>query len=275
MALFIGCPVWQHPDWQFQKHSDESKLASYAQFFGTVEGNTTFYSLPKAEVAQAWQKVAEQGFRFSFKFPKPVTHEGKWTSCPEFEQFLGLLEGFSSLGPVQIQLPGSFDFPRLGELARFFGQLPSQHQYAVEVRNLDFFDKQEKERSFNRLLMDHGVGRTVFDTRPLFQMPPDSPAIIDGHMKKPKMPLHVIATADFILVRFIGYGELDKNQRWFKPWIAKIQQWLAEGKDVYLFAHTPDNVQAPELGLDMQKALLDLQEGAEQLARVQPQNSLF
>lgn len=275
MALFIGCPMWQHSDWQFQKHLAESKLASYARFFSTVEGNTTFYSLPKPDVARTWQVVAEQGFRFSFKFPKQVTHEGGWNQCPEYHQFLNLLEGFSYLGPVQIQLPGRFDFMRLRELEDFIQQLPNQYQYSVEVRHLDFFDKQIKEQTFNRLLVGKGIGRTIFDTRPLFSMPPDTPDIIDAHQKKPRMPLHVIATSDSVLVRFIGYGDLVKNQVWFAPWQSKIQQWLGEGKDVYLFAHTPGNEKAPELGLDMQKAILNEGLGAEQLVLAQPQTSLF
>lgn len=267
--------MWQHPDWRFQKHSELSKLARYAQLFNTVEGNTTFYHLPRPAVAASWQSAASGGFYFSFKFPKQVTHDGHWQNCDEFERFFQLLSGFECLGPVQIQLPARFTGHRLEELADFIEALPQGYRYSVEVRHEDFFNKGDHERAFNRLLLDSGVGRTLFDTRPLFRMPATAPEVIDGQQKKPKVPLHVVATAGFVVVRYIGYPDWVDNEPWFTPWIEKIKGWLDLGKDVYLFAHTPDNAQAPELALDMRQAIVNLERGRAQLLDAQPQSSLF
>lgn len=42
------------------------------------------------------------------------------------------------------------------------------------------------------------------DSRPLFALPPSNAAIIDAHKKKPRVPVHAIATANNPVVRFIG-----------------------------------------------------------------------
>ena len=275
MALFMGCPMWQHPDWLFQKQMSGSKLSTYAQFFNTVEGNTTFYSLPNDDIAKSWQAIAQMGFQFSFKFPRAVTHDGHWQNCADYERFMTLLGGFSQLGPVQIQLPNRFDRNQLGQLAGFLAQLPADFRYSVEVRHLDFFDKNITEQTLNRMLQQEGVGRTLFDTRALFHMPADTPEVIDGQQKKPRVPLHVVSTAQHVLVRYIGPADFAANERWFTPWVGKIQQWLAQGKDIYLFAHTPDNVMAPQLALDMQQAITGMGKGQETLALALPQQGLF
>ena len=275
MALYLGCPMWQHPDWSFQSDPNMSKLAQYSRWFSSVEGNTTFYHLPKERVASAWQSVAAEGFRFSFKFPRAVTHENKWAHCDEYEQFMRLMEGFSLLGPIQIQLPPTFSVHQVVELVGFVEQLPKQYQYAVEVRNLSFFAKDLQEQAFNRMLITNNIARTLFDTRPLFALSPDTEAIRDGHRKKPKVPLHVIATAGHVIVRYIGPAEFERNMPWFKPWLQKIQGWLNENRDVYLFVHTPDNARSPNLALDMAQAILGLPEGGEQLQKASPQGLLF
>ncbi len=93
------------------------------------------------------------------------------------------------------------------------------------------------------------------DTRPVFAAPPNSAAVIDAHEKKPKVPVHAIATGRYPTVRFIGHPELEANQGFFKPWLDKLCQWLEEERQPYLFIHTPDNAQAPELAISLQRLL--------------------
>lgn len=49
-------------------------LAEYARVWNTVEGNTTFYSLPASETVERWHDAVPPEFRFSFKLPKSITH---------------------------------------------------------------------------------------------------------------------------------------------------------------------------------------------------------
>ena len=41
----------------------------------------------------------------------------------------------------------------------------------------------------------------------------------------------------------------------FANWLQRIPQWLADGKQPYLFIHTPDNNQAPELATRLYQQL--------------------
>lgn len=42
--IYIGLPQWQHAAWNRIGLRD---LADYSRYFNCVEGNTTFYALPK------------------------------------------------------------------------------------------------------------------------------------------------------------------------------------------------------------------------------------
>ena len=53
--------------------------------------------------------------------------------------------------------------------------------------------------------------------------------------------------AQFPQVRFIGRPELEANDPYLLPWIAKVAGWIEEGRTPYVFLHTPDNHRAPEL----------------------------
>jgi len=93
------------------------------------------------------------------------------------------------------------------------------------------------------------------DSRPVFAAKPDSPAIIDAQQKKPRVPVHAIATHEAPMVRFIGHPSLDENAAFFMPWIAKLQHWIDEGKTPYLMIHTSDNDQAPALAAALYQRL--------------------
>ncbi|ELT1968072.1 TPA: DUF72 domain-containing protein, partial [Aeromonas salmonicida] len=79
MSLFLGLPQWSHPAWPGQLLGVGAKpaehLAHYARVFNTVEGNTTFYASPTPDTVQRWADAVPAHFRFSFKFPKEISHQ--------------------------------------------------------------------------------------------------------------------------------------------------------------------------------------------------------
>ncbi len=97
--------------------------------------------------------------------------------------------------------------------------------------------------------MEQNIDRIIMDSRPVFAAKPDTPAVIDAHEKKPKVPVHAIATAEHPMIRFIGHPDMEQNLRFFKPWENKLAEWVQQGKQPYVMIHTPDNVEAPELPL--------------------------
>lgn len=259
--------MWSHSGWKAWLTSDagspaglspsQERLAAYARCFDTVEGNTTFYALPAAHTVSSWNLATPEDFRFTFKLPSRITHELALGNCrDEVNQFFHLMEPVMAKTALwKIQLPARFGPESLPLLAEFIDNLPRGLGIGVEVRHRAFFAKGEAEQALNRLLMEHGVNRIIMDTRPVFALPPSSDAIIDAHNKKPRVPVHAIATAAMPVVRFIGQPvgmiganeEIKDNRAFFEPWIGKLIQWLEEGRSPYLFIHTPDNSDAPEL----------------------------
>ncbi len=50
------------------------ELSFYAEHFDTVEVNSTFYGMPRAEVCRAWHDRTPRGFEFSVKLYQKFTH---------------------------------------------------------------------------------------------------------------------------------------------------------------------------------------------------------
>lgn len=251
--LYLGCPQWGSTHWKGRVLSSDCKtnqmLGQYAQIFNSVEGNTTFYADPSADSIQRWQAAVPNDFKFTFKLAKRFTHDMALVNCQaQFTEWLRLFEPlFERTGSIMVQLPRSFSPSELPTLSHFIQQLPKELSFSVEIRHPAFFKKDDHEKRLNQLLIAHDVDRIMMDTRPLFSEAPNSPAIIDAQQKKPRLPVHVIATASQPIVRFVGCSTLTANRQFYQPWLKKIKQWLAEGKSPYVFFHTADNFDAPFL----------------------------
>ncbi|MGL6527791.1 DUF72 domain-containing protein [Aeromonas hydrophila] len=265
MSLFLGLPQWSHPAWPGHLLGVGAKpaehLAHYARVFNTVEGNTTFYASPTPDTVRRWADAVPTHFRFSFKFPQTISHQSDLVSADkQVSDFIRLLEPLhDKLGLLKLQLPARFGPQGLPRLAAFFERLPPSFRYALEVRHPDFFAKGEAERQLNRLLMERGINRIMLDSRPLFSVPASiaakSAAMIDAQGKKPRLPVHLLATANAPVVRLIGLPDPAANHPFLPGWLPHWRQWLAEGKDLYLFIHTADNAQSPELARQVARLL--------------------
>jgi len=147
MHYFLGCPEWSRPEWKGSLLPTRTRptdfLAGYARVFNTVEGNTTFYALPRPDVVERWKESTPPDFRFCFKFPRSISHDRKLENTTEltreFFQRIAPLE--ERIGPIQLQLSADFGHNRWPQLQQFLLQLPSDFRYAVEVRNLAYFDE--------------------------------------------------------------------------------------------------------------------------------------
>ncbi len=250
--FFLGLPMWSNRSWTgslFPKSANNKlNLKYYSQVFDSVEGNTTFYALPGRELVCDWIEQLTPGFQFCFKIPRAVTHENNLRYCGvELSEFFTRLEPLSDYsGTFMIQLPENFGPGQLGDLDRFIQELPSNYHFAVEVRHTDFFNREEEEKALNRLLRDNEIDRVCFDSRALFSRPALTAQEKDAHKKKPKLPVHAIATSTKPILRFIGCSDVEQNKQFFLPWVEKIREWRDQGIQPSIFIHTPDNVAAPE-----------------------------
>jgi uncharacterized protein YecE (DUF72 family) len=267
---YIGCPSWSENAWRESLYPPDARstdfLELYAQVFNAVEGNTTFYARPKDSTVQRWAQVLPEHFRFTAKFPGDISHAGDLREhLTAAEDFLKLLAPLGArLQPLWLQLPASFTPNRLGELATFIDALAGR-ELAVEVRHMAFFNKGEEERMLNRLLLDRGVERICLDSRPLFSCISRDPAVLHAQSKKPKVPARPAALTQFPQVRFIGRPELAANDPFVEQWAQKVAGWIEEGRTPYVFLHTPDNLQAPELARRFHGQLMKLLPGLSEL----------
>lgn len=160
--IYIGLPQWSHPKWV---RLGITSLEEYARHFNCVEGNTTLYALPKAEIVERWHAQTTDDFRFCFKFPATISHQAALRNCDDLVQ-----EFFTRMSPLEarigqywLQLPATFSPRDLPALWRFLDALPKAFTYGVEVRHPVFFAKGEEEQQLNRGLVERGVNRVILD----------------------------------------------------------------------------------------------------------------
>ena len=173
-SIKTGCPIWTHEQWfgsLFPANTaKEQSLATYAQHFNSVEGNTSFYHIPDAKTVTRWSEQVPNDFRFTFKFHRSISHDKKLLNIQDDLHLvlnrMALLE--DKLGCLMLQLPASFSPSQLGSLAHFIKLLPKDFRYAIEVRHLGFFDKSDNEKALNQLLIENNINRVIMDTRALF-----------------------------------------------------------------------------------------------------------
>jgi uncharacterized protein YecE (DUF72 family) len=251
LPYYLGCPSWSENAWRDYLYPPDAKPADflnlYCQVFNAVEGNTTFYASPAASTVERWAEVMPAHFRFTAKFPGDISHGGdlreQLTAAETFSQLLAPLG--ERVSPLWLQLSKSFTPQRLPELAGFIDGL--QRPLAVEVRHDDFFAKGDSERLLNRLLLDRGVERICLDPRALFSCTSTEPSVLHAQAKKPRVPPRPAAFTQFPQVRFIGHPQLEANDPFLLPWVAKIAEWIEEGRTPYIFLHTADNLLAAKL----------------------------
>lgn len=253
-AFRLGCPVWANEAWVGELYTSNKRtrwLPEYSQVFQTVEGNSTFYGLPALDTVRRWAEETEEGFHFTLKFPRDVTHEGsidrRQMAAGQFLEVLQVLAEADRLGPAMLQLPPHFSGQRLGELERLLKWLPKTYHYAVEVRHEDFFDAVAFERELDALLEQEGVDRIHLDSRPLFSAAPSDESEQRTQERKPHMPFRKTVTASRPILRLIGRNDLDQTQPWIDEWVKIVAGWITIGLHPYVYTHTPDDAFAPQM----------------------------
>jgi uncharacterized protein YecE (DUF72 family) len=261
MTFHLGCAIWAYKDWVGDLFPVGSRatdfLNLYSRRFTTVEGNTTFYSIPDAAMVKRWAAETPEGFEFCLKMPRELTHQGlladKVQGALGFVQRMQGLE--TRLGPYFAQLPPTYDPTQLADLTTFLEAFPRHEvRLALEVRHPDWF-REPHATKLNKLLTELGVGRVVLDTRPIYDCP-DNPQLY-SERKKPRLPVHPTVTADFSLVRYISHPQLELNQSFLKEWVVQVEAWLQQGKELYFFVHCPVEVHSPTNAKYFQQLLED------------------
>ncbi|WP_254721637.1 DUF72 domain-containing protein [Kovacikia minuta] len=160
MNFRIGCAIWAYKGWLgdfFPPNSRSGEfLRLYSERFPTVEGNTTFYSIPDSAMIDRWARETPPGFKFCLKLPKSLTHTGDLEpQIPDTLRFIDQMGGLGDrLGPLFAQLPPRYGPAYLGDLETFLVALPrDKAEFALEVRHLDWFKEPSQQQA------DRFIGR--------------------------------------------------------------------------------------------------------------------
>lgn len=260
--FYLGCAVWAHSSWSGVLFPRGSRSADYLRLYSrrltTVEGNTTFYATPSAETVQRWADETPASFRFCFKLPRDVSHQGVLAArLRETEAFVQRMAPLGErLGPFFLQLPPGYSPYQIDDLAAWLSAWNPAYRLAVEVRHLDWYAPQE-EAALMALLERQGVGRVLMDVRPLDLGPllGVEEDLRRARDNKPDVPLHPLRSAPFTLVRYIGHPDVERNDTLLDEWAARVHTWIAEGTTVFFFMHCPVERESPLLCRALQRRL--------------------
>ena len=180
-----------------------SYLSFYANYFNSVEIDSSFYGTPRAETVDKWARAVPGDFVFCPKTPQQITHDNRLHGMEEnmahFVQTMGRLG--SKLGPILIQFPPDFTRIEKPVLLRFLDSLPTAAKYAVEFRHLSW-----EKSDINDALRERNICRVSADY------------II--------MPKGVHKTADFVYIRFLGrHGRYTTKDKELRDPSAELNWW--------------------------------------------------
>ncbi|MEM9365943.1 MAG: DUF72 domain-containing protein [Planctomycetota bacterium] len=282
--VLVGAPVWACSHWAHDVYPTGTArkhwLAWYSRHFNTVEGNSTFYAVPSQDVFEQWADRSAPGFQFCLKFPRVISHERTLVDCEielrEFCERLEILAKADRLGPTFLQLGPSFGPDRLPVLTRFVASLPREFPWAVEVRHPGWFgggskskspsdshavsvvDPQhwsDSEKRLHELLATQQIDRVVFDSRALFQLPPDDPIEVVSQQRKPRVPVRPMVSGSRPMIRVVGRNRIELAKRFLDGWAPLVHAWLQQGLSPIVFLHAPDDRFAPELAREFLRSL--------------------
>jgi uncharacterized protein YecE (DUF72 family) len=145
MRFFVGTSGYSYKEWKGsfypEKLPQKEMLSYYAQQFSTVEINSTFYRMPKANDLEKWAQQVPDTFRFVLKAPQMITHRKRLKNAEdETKDFLRTASSLKGRrAPLLFQLPPNFK-KDLARLEAFLGLIGDGTAVAFEFRHESWFD---------------------------------------------------------------------------------------------------------------------------------------
>jgi len=222
--LMVGTSSWSTKDWCGSFYPEKivpgEMISVYASKLPTVEIDATWHAMPNRRMVEAWRSRTPEGFVFSAKVPKIISHEKYLEGCEgDLRTFLTTMSGLGDkLGPLILQFPyvakgkdaheyetGS-DF--LGRLRKFAPLLSDEFRWGIEIRNAKWLRPELLET-----LSRHRISLVFID---YYTMDP-----------LPKLAARPeVFTADFVYIRFLGnHREMDAAVRKAREEGRRARDW--------------------------------------------------
>ena len=138
--LWVGTSGYNYAEWKGSFYPEDlpasKMLGYYSERFSTVEINYSFYRLPSEKVIGNWAETAPEGFAFTLKAPRRITHEARLRDCQELtERFCARAQALGpKLGVLLFQLP-PYLRANVEALQEFASWLPEGVRAAFEFRH--------------------------------------------------------------------------------------------------------------------------------------------
>lgn len=240
--VIIGTSGWWYDHWQGKFYPPDMEKSAwfsyYSRFFRSVEVNSTFYRLPFSNMVKGWAKKAPEGFKFTLKMWRRITHLHKLKNVrPDIEVFMERISPLKKkMGALLYQLPPSLRCdPQL--LENFLLQIPQGFDQAVEFRNKSWLNKE-----IFSILKNHKVAFCIVSM-------PDFPEVIE-------------VTCQVSYIRFHGkkilYGSSYSDEE-LLSWAKIIKDFSKEGvKRVYVYFNNDYEAFAVFNALRLQEILREM-----------------
>jgi uncharacterized protein YecE (DUF72 family) len=234
--IHIGTSGWHYDHWKGPFYPHElykgSFLEYYAEKFSTAEINNSFYRLPSNQTFINWRDTVPEGFIFSVKASRYITHMKKLKD-PEkpVSVFLRAVTVLGDkLGPILFQLPPHWRF-NPERLDDFLGLLVPDYQYAFEFRDATWFNDETYS-----ILAENEAAFCIYEL---------------AGMQSPKE-----VTADFVYVRLHGpkgayQGRYEKGT--LSGWAGAFSTWADQGKEIYCYFDNDEAGYAAENALELEE----------------------
>ena len=147
MRLIVGTSGYSYKEWKGTFYPSDlpaaKMLTFYAEHFGSVEINNTFYRLPEAKTLEKWSSEVGDGFTFVLKAPQRITHQKKLAAAEDdVRYFLDIANVLGAkLGPLLFQLPPYLK-KDVERLRNFLALIPRDRRVALEVRHDSWYDEE-------------------------------------------------------------------------------------------------------------------------------------
>src|SRR5690606_20957975 len=142
------------------------ELTYYSRQFNSIEMNSVFYNMPKAEQVLKWKNKTPEGFKFFPKITQSISHIRRLDNVEELTKiYCDAISHFEEkLGMCFLQLHQKFGIKVYDKLRPFISNFPKAIPLAVEVRSKDWILDKDFWNEFCTLLEQEQISNVIVDT---------------------------------------------------------------------------------------------------------------
>ena len=233
-GLYVGVSGFSYPSWKGNFYPkdlrSEDFLDYYSKKLNSVEINSSFYAPPTIAMVKSWAAKTQDGFQFSIKSPRQITHilklgKGSADSAKKLDFTLEHLG--QRRGPVLFQLP-----PYLREDLKLL-ELFLEETSSVPRRVFEFRHQSWLGETTYKLLEKYQAGFCIAETEDM----------------KPVMK--VIGNIAYFRLRMDAY-----NKKSVDDWSKRIRDSTKDADETYAYLRHDETGENASFALQLKESVL-------------------